>query len=207
PGRLMGHRADSVPDPVAEFLEVLQSERNVSRHTLAAYRRDLTDFLAFLGRQGRRLADVRPADVVDYLERLHRRGLKPASVARRLSALRGLCRHLAREGALRRDPTEHVEHRAGARPLPRTLSATQAAALVESRADTDPRALRDRALLELLYATGLRASECLDLRLDDVNLAAGYLVCTGKGRKQRLVPLGEEAAAWLRRWLREARPV
>jgi integrase/recombinase XerD len=92
------------------------------------------------------------------------------------------------------------------RALPKTLSRDTAAALVEAIVGDAPRAVRDRTLLEVLYATGMRASECLDLRLEDVNLNAGYALCTGKGRKQRLVPLGEQAQAWVRTYLRAARP-
>jgi len=193
-------------DPVAGFLGTLQTERGVSRHTLAAYRRDLTDFNRFIARGGHRLTDVRADDVVSYLENARARGLKPASIARRLAAVRGLYRHLLREDALTRDPTEHVDTPRAGRPLPKTLTREAAASLVEAFTGNEPRALRDRTLLEVLYATGMRASECLGLRLEDVNLNAGYAVCTGKGQKQRLVPLGEQAVAWLRRYLRDARP-
>ena len=193
-------------DPVAGFLGTLQTERGVSRHTLAAYRRDLADFDRFLARRGHRVTDVRADDVVAYLEHARARGLKPASVARRLAAVRGLYRHLVREEGIAHDPTEHVDTPRSARPLPKTLTRESAAALVEAFDGTDPRAVRDRALLEVLYATGMRASECLGLRLEDVNLNAGYAVCTGKGQKQRLVPLGEHAVFWLQRYLRDARP-
>jgi integrase/recombinase XerD len=193
-------------DPVAGFLGTLQTERGVSRHTLAAYRRDLADFDRFLARGGHRLTDVRAENVVSYLEHARARGLKPASIARRLAAVRGLYRHLVREDAVTRDPTEHVDTPRGGRPLPKTLTREAAAALVEALDGAEPRAVRDRTLLEVLYATGMRASECLGLRLEDVNLNAGYAVCTGKGRKQRLVPLGEHAVAWLSRYLRDARP-
>jgi integrase/recombinase XerD len=193
-------------DPVAGFLGTLQTERGVSRHTLAAYRRDLADFGRFLARHTRTVGDVRPDDVVSYLEHARARGLKPASVARRLAAVRGLYRHLVREEALRRDPTEHVETPRAGRALPKTLSRQAAAALVEAIQGDDPRSVRDRALLEVLYATGMRASECLALRLEDVNLNGGYAVCTGKGRKQRLVPLGEQAQQWVRTYLKAARP-
>ena len=193
-------------DPVAGFLGTLQTERGVSRHTLAAYRRDLADFDRFLVRGGHRLTEVRADDVVSYLEHARARGLKPASIARRLAAVRGLYRHLVREEALTRDPTEHVDTPRAGRPLPKTLTREAAAALVEALHGAEPRAVRDRTLLETLYATGMRASECLGLRLEDVNLNAGYAVCTGKGQKQRLVPLGEHAVAWLRRYLRDARP-
>jgi integrase/recombinase XerD len=193
-------------DPVEEFLATLQTEQGASRHTLAAYRRDLADFVAFLRRRRQSLTSARPEDVVAYLEHLTRLGLKTSSVARHLSAVRSFARHLVREGSLQRDPTEHVERPRIGRPLPKTLTPAGAASVVESPDVTTPRGLRDRALLELLYATGLRASECLGLHLDDVNLTAGYVICTGKGRKQRLVPLGAEAAAWLSRYLAIGRP-
>ena len=194
-------------DVVVEYLGALQAERGASRNTLSAYRRDLTDFTEFLNDQRRSLRRAGPDDILGYLERLRRRGLRPASVARRISALRGLYKHLVREGALRRDPTENLDAPRRARSLPRTLSREVVTALVESPDLTEPRGLRDRALLELLYATGMRASECLGLSLDDVNLSAGYVVCTGKGRKQRLVPVGGEAAQWVGRYLRDVRPL
>jgi integrase/recombinase XerD len=193
-------------DPVAGFLGALQTERGVSRHTLAAYRRDLTDFSRFLARAGHGIGDVRADDVVSYLEDVRKRGLKPASIARRLAAVRGLYRHLVREEALAHDPTEHVDTPRAGRSLPKTLSREATAALVEAIHGHDPRTVRDRTLLEVLYATGMRASECLGLRLEDVNLNAGYALCAGKGQKQRLVPLGEQAQAWLRRYLTIARP-
>jgi integrase/recombinase XerD len=193
-------------DPVVDFLAALGAERGVSAHTLAAYRVDIRHFTAFLAAIGSSLERVRPEQILAYLERLQRDGMKPASIARRLSALRGLSRYLVREGRLAHDPTQHLERPRGSRALPRTLPARTAAAVVESPDPTTPRGLRDRALLELLYATGMRASECLGLSLEDVNLAAGYVICTGKGRKQRLVPLGQEAAAWVKRYVTEARP-
>ena len=179
-------------------------ERGASRHTLAAYRGDLKDFVTFA--RARPLDEVRAEDISAYIERLRRRGLKPASVARRLAALRGLYRHLLDEGALARDPTEHVDVPRAGRPLPRTLPRDAVVGLIESPDVTTTRGVRDRALLELLYATGMRASECLGLRLEDVNLVAGYVTCTGKGRKQRLVPAGAPALAWVKRYLDEVRP-
>jgi integrase/recombinase XerD len=111
-----------------------------------------------------------------------------------------------RETGLARDPTELIERPRASRPLPRTLSRRSAGALVEGPDTRSVRGLRDRTLLEVLYATGMRASECLGLRTEDVNLTAGYVVCTGKGRKQRLVPLGAEAVAWVRAYLERGRP-
>jgi integrase/recombinase XerD len=113
---------------------------------------------------------------------------------------------MVREGELHRDPTEHLDTPRTARPLPRALSIDSARALVEAPDVGRPAGARDRAILELLYATGMRASECLGLALEDLNLAAGYVICTGKGGKQRLVPVGAEALEWVRRYLREVRP-
>jgi integrase/recombinase XerD len=194
-------------DVVVEYLGALQAERGATRNTLSAYRSDLTDFTQFLNAQHRSLRRASPDDIVGYLERLRTRGLRPASVARRISALRGLYKHLVREGELRRDPTENLEAPRRTRSLPRTLSREVVAALIESPDLKEPRGVRDRSVLELLYATGMRASECLGLTLDDVNLSAGYVVCMGKGRKQRLVPVGGEAARWVSRYLRDVRPL
>jgi integrase/recombinase XerD len=193
-------------EAVAGYLGTLQSEQGASRNTLAAYRRDLRDFLGFLSTRRLAPSSVAPDDVVSWLERVRGRGLAPASVARRLSAVRGFYRHLLREGAIRRDPTEHLDAPRAARPLPRALSREAAGRLVEAPDTRRPAGVRDRAVLELLYATGMRASECLALRLEDVNLAAGYAICTGKGARQRLVPVGAEALAWVRRYLRDVRP-
>ena len=193
-------------EAVAEYLGALQSEQGASRNTLAAYRRDLGDFLGFLSTRRLRPAAVSPDDVVSWLEGLRGRGLASTSVARRLSAVRGFYRHLLREGAARRDPTEHLDTPRASRPLPRALSREAATALIEAPDPRRPAGVRDRAVLELLYATGMRASECLGLRLEDLNLSAGYVICTGKGAKQRLVPVGAEALAWVRRYLRDVRP-
>jgi integrase/recombinase XerD len=197
----------SPSDVVTQFLEALQAEQGASRHTLAAYRRDLHEFLRFLATRRRPLARAGSEDVLAWMEQMRSRGFKPTSVARRLSAVRGLARHLIRDGALRADPTATIERPRAPRSLPRTLSRSGATTLVESPDVSRASGLRDRALLEVLYATGMRASECLGLSLEDVNLTAGYVVCTGKGRKQRLVPLGAEAAHWLARYLKEARPL
>ncbi|MEK7710244.1 MAG: site-specific tyrosine recombinase XerD, partial [candidate division NC10 bacterium] len=193
-------------DPVAEYLEALQTERGASPNTLSAYRRDLSGFLAFLRRRGTRIERAGADHVARYLLTLRQAGLGPRSVARHLSAVRGLYRFLVREGRLGRDPTEHLEGPRPPRRLPRTLSPKEAAALVESPALNDRAGLRDRALLELLYATGMRASECLALRIEDLNLAAGYVIPTGKGDRQRLVPVGAQALHWVRAYLKTARP-
>jgi integrase/recombinase XerD len=187
-------------DAAAAFLGALQSERGASRNTLLAYRHDLDSFVRFVSGGRRRVTDVGAGDVVAYLAWLRVAGLARASIARRLSAIRSFYRFLLREGVLARDPTEHVEPPRAGRRLPRTLSIAEAQALVEAPEVSQPSGVRDRALLEVLYATGMRASECLALRPDDLNPSAGYVVCTGKGSRQRLVPVGGPALQWVRAW-------
>ncbi len=193
-------------DPVVEYLEALQTERGASPNTLSAYRRDLSSFTRFLRERHLALDRVGADHVARYLLSLRQHGLGPRSVARHLSAIRGLYRFLVREGCIGLDPTEHLEAPRPPRRLPRTLSPQEAAALVESPPTDAPAGIRDRALLELLYSTGMRASECLALRIEDVNLTAGYVVCTGKGDRQRLIPMGAQAVHWVRGYLKTARP-
>jgi integrase/recombinase XerD len=192
-------------DPVVEFLGTLQTERGASLNTLLAYRRDLARFMRFLRESGRDIEAVAPHDLTRYLSSLRARGLGTRSTARHLSAVRGLYRFLLETGAARRDPAEHLENPRLPRRLPRTLSQADAAALVEAPDPTRPDGLRDRAVLELLYASGMRASECVTLRIEDLNLEAGYLICTGKGSRQRLLPVGAQALRWVGLYLRAAR--
>jgi integrase/recombinase XerD len=194
-------------DPVAEFLGALQTERGASPNTLSAYRRDLMGFQRFLSERGLPIDRVDAAELSRYLLALRRHGLGPRSIARHLSAVRGLYRFLLREGELNRDPTEQLEVPRPPRRLPRTISPDEVTALVEAPDVRTPAGLRDRAILELLYATGMRAGECLSLRIEDVNLSAGYVICTGKGSRQRLVPVGAQALAWVRRFLKAGRPL
>ncbi len=191
---------------IDEFLGSLQVERGASVNTLQAYRRDLTGFGSFLVREGRGLEVVSVSDLSRYLGTLRRRGLGSRSIARHLSAVRGLYRFLLDARQISRDPTEHLDSPRPTRRLPRTLSIDDAAALVEAPDTSRPDGLRDRALLELLYASGLRASEALGLRIEDVNFSAGYVMVTGKGNRQRLVPAGARALDWLRRYLGTVRP-
>ncbi len=192
--------------PVAEFLAALQTERGASRNTLSAYRRDLSGFEGFLRERRWRMSRIGISELSRYLLALRSRGLSSRSVARHLSALRGLYRFLVREGRVRRDPTTEIESPKLPQRLPRALSTEQVATLLGAVDGTGPVTIRDRALLELLYATGMRASECCDLRIEEVNLAAGYVMPMGKGSRQRLVPVGAQALHWVRRYLTEARP-
>ena len=192
---------------VARFLRHLAVERNASSHTLRAYRTDLDDFARFCAARavdGLAAADTRT--VRAWLAALHGRGLDAVSVARKLAAVRSCFRFLARRGVVDRNPARDVRGPRLPRRLAGFLPVDETHLLVEARAVGGDARARDRAVLELLYATGMRASECLGLRLEDLNLAAGYVICTGKGSRQRLVPVGAEALEWMRRYLRDVRP-
>lgn len=191
---------------VEDYLASVASEQGASANTVAAYRRDLHDLARALARRGASIPEATPEDVVRWMESLRKAGRSAATVARRMAAARGLYRYLVQAGQALRDPTEHIDRPRLPRRLPRTLSREAAASLVEAPDLSTPRGVRDRTLLEVLYGGGLRATECLTLAVGDVNASAGYVQCTGKGRKQRLVPLGEEAVRWVRHYVSDARP-
>jgi integrase/recombinase XerD len=192
------------PDATLEaWLDHLAAERGLARNSVAAYRRDL----AALGRQlkGRRLASAGPDDLLRALRRMRTAGRSPRSVARWLAAVRGFFRWLAQEGAIAENPTARLDPPKVWKTLPRVLDGSDVERLLEAPDRAAPRGARDAAMLEVLYATGLRASELVGLRLGDLRLDAGYLSCVGKGSKERVVPLGAEANAALSAYLASGR--
>jgi integrase/recombinase XerD len=191
---------------VEEFLERLRVENGSSALTIAAYRRDLARLLGFLRTRRRTIETARPDDLVAHLEALRRGGRGPRTLARGLAAVRGLYRFGRAAGILRNDPAALLDTPRLPRRLPRALSRPDATALVESPGEDGPRAWRDRAMLELLYGSGLRASELVGLRPGDVDLSAQILVCRGKRDRQRLVPVGDAARRALTVYLERARP-
>ncbi len=197
----------AVPDPVlADFLEYLEFERALSRHTVAAYRRDLEPFVSFLASRGRGPASCRDADVRAYFEGPGGDGAA-TSVARRMAAVRGFCRFLVREDRLDRDPSRGLRTPKRPRTLPDVLSVEEVETLIARAARPGDLGQRDLALIELLYGCGLRASELVTLRLADLDLEAGLLRCVGKGDKERVVPVGRHAAAAVRRYVAGGRRV
>jgi integrase/recombinase XerD len=192
---------------VDTYLNHARVERGSSRNTIEAYARDLGGFLGFLAQQSiTEFEAVDLAVVSGWLQSLTERGLSPRSSARHLSALRGLMRFLVREDELRGDPTELAARARLGRRLPRPLSEEQVLRLLETPDATTPRGLRDRAMLSLMYASGLRVSELLVLKLRDVDLARGVLAAFGKGSKRRLVPVGEVALRHLEAHLKAQPP-
>ena len=188
------------------FLDSVWAERGLSENTLNSYRYDLQRLAAHLRRRERTLASATREDLLGYLASQVEEGRSPRSLSRYLSGFRQFYRWLLREGRITEDPSALIDSPRLGRGLPKALGEDQVEALLEAP-DTDrPLGLRDRAMLELMYATGLRVSELVRLELVGLNLNQGVVRVTGKGGKERLVPLGEEAMAWLRRYLAEARP-
>jgi integrase/recombinase XerC len=191
---------------VAVFAAHLRDERGLSPHTVAAYQRDATQFLAFAARAGvTDPAAVEPLLLRRFLALQRTRGLAASSIARKAAALRTLFRFLARRGLVTEDPAAGLGVPRGPRRLPVVLKARQVEELLAGPRPVDPVGLRDRAILELLYATGIRVGELCGLRLGEVDLAADTVRVLGKGAKQRVVPFGEPARVALLEYLARGR--
>jgi integrase/recombinase XerD len=198
------------PDtPVIEhYLDALWMEKGLSKNTLVSYRRDLMQFSAWLSlTQSRRLFATSNTSILAYLGWRIEQGLSARSTARFLSSIRGFFRYQLREGALEVDPTLDIESPRLGRPLPKSLSEEEIDALLAAPDPGEPLEARDRSMLELLYACGLRVSELVGLQLSQVSLNQGVVRIVGKGGKERLVPMGEEALSVLEEYLAASRLV
>jgi integrase/recombinase XerD len=197
---------------ILDFLAYLELERGLSRNTLEAYRSDLLQFGEFLDRRRLSAAASSHGDITAFLSELaagseERAPVGPATLARKVACLRSFYRHLRREGTIEHDPTAELRGPRKTQRLPRVLSRDEVVRLLSQPLGADPRALRDRALLEVMYACGLRASEAIGLELADVDLDEGVLCARGKGSKERLVPIGRQAVVALRLYCRDGRPL
>jgi integrase/recombinase XerD len=189
------------------YLEALAVERGLAANSVAAYRSDLERLGKALARHGG--GDLLAADaaaLAGHLRELRRQGLSPRSIGRALSAMRGFYEHLVETGERADDPAVNLLPPKLWRTLPEVLSEVEVEALLAAPDPATPLGLRDRAMLELLYATGLRVSELVGLTLPQLRLEVGFLVAFGKGSKERVVPVGEQAERWVRRYLAEVRP-
>jgi integrase/recombinase XerD len=191
---------------VDAYLDHLRVARRLSRNSLESYSRDLVRLLRFAAGLGRPVTALDLADLEGFVRALMAEGHSPRSVSRTVSAVRGFYRFLAIDRRMAADPARDLRAPRAWPALPASLPVEEVDRLLAAPDTTTPRGLRDRALLELLYATGLRVSELVGLRTADLNLDAGYLVCSGKGGKERLVPIGSAAVEWVRRYIAEARP-
>ena len=191
---------------IEQFLDAIWMERGLSENTLAAYRNDLNGYARWLAGQAQ--SDLTTAgrdDVQTYLAQRVAAKASPRSTARLLSTLRRFYAWLRRENRINEDPTALIEAPKLGRPLPKTLTESEVEALLAAPDTETTLGLRDRTMLEVLYASGLRVSEMVSLKLTQLNLQQGVIRVTGKGNKERLVPLGDEAVSWLQSYLQESR--
>jgi integrase/recombinase XerD len=189
------------------YLDHLRVERRLAGHTLESYARDLRSLAQFAAGLELRIESLDRRQLEAFVGRERGRGLSPRSVARTVAALRGFYRFLVLERRLARSPADDVAPPRAWPALPKCLATDEVDALIDQPDTTTPLGLRDRAMIEILYATGMRVSELIAVRSADLHLDGHYLTCIGKGNKERIVPIGEQAAAWVRRYEREARPL
>ena len=193
---------------IDEFLNFMAVEKGSSLNTLEAYSRDLRRFADYLkGEEVVAPGDVDPGQLVAFLGMLKKAGLSATSINRNLAAIRGLYRYLLRSGHIAENTLTQVSLAKAWMRLPDTLSLQEMEELLQKPDDTKPQGLRDKAMFELLYATGLRVTELLTLTVNDLNWQVGCLTATGKGRKERIIPVGKAAIAILRRYMDESRPL
>ncbi len=183
------------------FLDAIWMERGLSKNTLAAYRADLNSLSRWLTRRGKELPEGERSDLLDYIAWRVEMGARPRSTARQLSSFRRFFRYMVREGVLSADPTARISMPKVGRPLPKALPEEDVEALLEAPDVEDPLGHRDRTMLEVLYATGLRVTELVSLRLSQININQGVVRIVGKGGRERLIPLGEESIEWLQEFI------
>ncbi|NLV20580.1 MAG: site-specific tyrosine recombinase XerD [Syntrophomonadaceae bacterium] len=193
---------------VAAFLEYLGLEKGLAANTQAAYRRDLNKFLTYLGKTNSAILsweEVSKRDIISFLAWQMDEGAAYSTVARSLSSIKSFYKFMVMEDHLAINPTTDLETPKINRKLPRVLSIEEVDKLIEQCNVMRPLGLRDRAMLELMYGTGLRVSELLSLQIDDINFTAGFLRCLGKGRKERIVPVNNSSITWVQRYLTRSR--
>ena len=191
--------------PIRSFLNYIRVEKGLAENTRLAYGRDLDKLSDFAARRGKTIQQIGRADILDFLASLYRNGLDSRSVARHLVTMRNFFRFAQREGLVPEDPCVHMESPRVRMRLPTFLTVEEVRRLLEQPDTNMPGGLRDRAMLELLYGAGLRVSEMLDLKLEDVRFEMGYLRTVGKGSKERLVPVGRSALAAVQQYLKHGR--
>ncbi|MHA6259589.1 site-specific tyrosine recombinase XerD [Sporosarcina sp. CAU 1771] len=191
-----------------DYMHFLKVERQLADNTIISYRRDLEDYLAFMKKSGfSSIEAIDRADLLTYLQKLQGEGKSARTISRHISSVRSFHQFLLREKVTTTDPTVHLELPKIDQKLPRVLSMEEVDLLIKSPDCTKPQGIRDRALLEILYGTGMRVSELIGLDLDDIHLSMGFVRVFGKGGKERIIPLGGQAIQACKRYVEEARPV
>jgi len=202
-----------VKEAVENFLHYLAVEKGYSENTIAAYRNDLHDLASFIEEEAARSGIIPPwagfdrQSMLRYLLSLKERGYVPSTLARKVAAVKSFFKFMVAEGIIKASPTEGVSSPKVGRSLPRPISISEARRLIEQPSKlSTPEAKRDEAMLKLLYASGMRVSELVALNLDDVDTKGGYVRCFGKGHKERIIPIAEQAALVVEEYVTEARP-
>ena len=193
---------------IDQYMNFLAVEKGASRNTLEAYQRDLCRYVDFMMESGiRDIRDIGQYQIVLHLAGLKKKGIAANSVNRTLASIRGFCKYLLAEEVIEQNPVANVELARAWIHLPDTLSQEQMNLLLSQPGTAKPGALRDTAMLELLYATGIRVTELISLTMNNINWQVGYLIAMGKGSKERIVPIGKSAYNFLKRYVNEARPI
>ncbi|MDD3345032.1 MAG: site-specific tyrosine recombinase XerD [Candidatus Omnitrophica bacterium] len=192
---------------IDSFLDYLSVERGLARNTIFAYRQDLNTYLDFISGRGiNALSRVSKNDVVEFMLFEKDKGVSPVSISRRLAAIRMFHRFLARERVLKEDPTALIDSPRLWKKVPDTLSLNEVESLIAQPDARVRQGIRDKAILEVLYATGMRVSESADLKVGNINLDIGFVRCIGKGNKERVIPLGKKAVNILHKYMEDSRP-
>lgn len=206
--RNTGNRsADSLDGLVDDFLNHLSVEKGYSAHTLDAYSRDIVQFRDFLKGGLGKFLESPPAALRRFTHHLRKRELTDKTIARKTAAVRSFYKFLCREGVVPADEFEEIRTTGTTKNLPKSLTIGEVSRIIESEAGDTPRSVRNRAMLELMYAAGLRVSELTGLRVADLEFERGFVRCLGKGRKVRMVPVGDVALDWVRRYKEGVRPL
>ena len=191
-------------DPVERFFNFLTVEKGLSPNTLEAYRRDIQKFIHFLHDNGGTFPDFQRSDVLSFINHLRNSGNQATTVARNIASLRGFCTFMLMEGIIKEDPIENLPTPKGWKRIPRVIGTGEVSALLK-RPGGKKLSLRDRAILEMIYSSGLRASEVIHIKVDDINFEAGFITVMGKGSKERVVPIHESALNTVRQYMEESR--
>jgi len=192
-------------DPAERFLNFLTVEKGLSANTLEAYGRDIRKFSGFLKKNKKKITNFKRSDILDFIDQMRNDGNQPSTIARNIATLRGLCKFMLMEGIIREDPIENLLTPKGWKRVPRIIGTDEVSSLI-NKPTGKKLSLRDRAILEIIYSSGLRASEVVTLKVSDINFEAGFVTVTGKGSKQRVVPIHEHALNTINTYIEKLRP-
>jgi len=192
-------------DPVERFLNYLTVEKGLSSNTLEAYRRDIRKFTVYLEENGKNITGFKRSDLSSFINHLRDSGTQASTLARNISAMRSFCKFMLLEGIINEDPVENLSTPKGWKRIPRIIGTEEVSTLLK-RPEGKKLSLRDRAMLEIIYSSGLRAGEVISIKLNDINFEAGFITVTGKGSKQRVVPVNDAALKTVREYIEVSRP-